>query len=162
MPPFSIGTVYAPCVSMYKCSCPPLSALPSTIYSQFLNAPSVSPNEKCFGGTINSPCAAASRGSVIIGNGSISTFIIFKAFRAMASLSATTKAIGIPQKWTWWSAKRGSSGIMPPIWFSPLMSLCVKIRITPSSPPTPKGGVNAETSIFFKIPCAIGESKAAA
>jgi hypothetical protein len=70
---------------------------------------------------------------VITGSSSISILINRRACRAINSDSATTNAIGCPQKWTSFSANNGSSGKIPPIWFSPGISLYVKMRSTPFS-----------------------------
>ena len=83
---------------MYKCSCPLVSVLPSKMCVHCCQKFSVSPILNFRGGTINSPFAAAVLASTIISKGSISTLIFFNALRAICSFSATTSAIGIPQK----------------------------------------------------------------
>ena len=129
--------------------------MPSKTWAQCINAAALSPILNVLGGTSNELFSLATRGSVITFNGSISILIFFTAAWAISTEVATTKATGIPLKCTSSSANKVSSGTMPPIWFSPGISLYVNILTTPSI-------FSAILISNFKIfPCAEGEPNTA-
>ena len=87
--------------------------------------PAESPIWKVRGGTISSPWAAATRGSVMTGSGVDLDPTWARAAWACALDAASTRATGWPRKCTCPSASRGSSGTMPPIWLVPGISAAV-------------------------------------
>jgi hypothetical protein len=101
-----------------------VSARPSKTCAHSAQAFVVSPNLKLRGGMISSPFARASRGSVITGSSSNSIVMSLRACtRRILAEVAMISATGMPQKWISCSANSGSSGMIPPIWFSPVTSV---------------------------------------